>query len=445
MVGKFIKNTLLVTGITLLSAGSATAEPTELALSELIMIGLENSPRIEVTRQQYEASEGVLTQAKSGYLPQVSVGAGFGEVYMEDMVPEDQDSLVNGSIKLSQLVVDFGKTTGLINASSYSRDAARENFNEIAAEVVFDTKEAFYQVLANQRLVTVAEESVENFEQQLYRAQKYYEAGVRTKIDVTNAEVNLSNQKLSLLQANQNLKLSRTSLENIIGVRPNNGDYELISYEPPLEKLAASKPDLPAALEDLLVTATENRPGLARFELLVNASESSLDQAEGEYWPTLGVTGEYQTFESDLPTFNDQWQVQLGLTWDIFTGFRTKGEVAEAKAQLAEVKAGLREFELALTREVTDSYLRAEANRDGVDIADNSLGLAEENLELADGRYKAGIGDILEFNDAQLLYTENQSNLVITYYNYLIAIADIERSIGMTPELIDYEWLELEK
>ena len=133
------------------------------------------------------------------------------------------------------------------------------------------------------------------------------------------------------------------------------------------------------------------------------------------------------------------------MTWEFFSGFETEGRVAESRAQLAEIEAVLREFELALAREVTDSYLRAQANRDGVDIADHSLAMAIENLKLADGRYKAGISDILEYNDAQLLYIENQTNLVITYYNYLTALADIERSIGMTPELIDYEPLKLRK
>jgi len=113
--------------------------------------------------------------------------------------------------------------------------------------------------------------------------------------------------------------------------------------------------------------------------------------------------------------------------------------VAETKAQLREVQASLREFELSVTQDVTDSYLRADENREGVDIADQTLDLAKENLELADGRYKAGIGDILEFNDAQLLFTENQSSLVITYYNYLTALARIERAVGVVPELQDYD------
>ncbi|RZW16680.1 MAG: TolC family protein [Desulfobulbaceae bacterium] len=106
---------------------------------------------------------------------------------------------------------------------------------------------------------------------------------------------------------------------------------------------------------------------------------------------------------------------------------------------MREVQAGLRDFELEVTRDVTDSYLRADENREGVDIADQTVELAEENLRLAEGRYKAGIGDLLEFNDAQLLYTQNQSNLVITYYNYLTALARIDRAVGVTPELVDYD------
>ena len=80
---------------------------------------------------------------------------------------------------------------------------------------------------------------------------------------------------------------------------------------------------------------------------------------------------------------------------------------------------------------------------EGVNIADQTLSLAEENLKLADGRYKAGIGDILEFNDAVLLYTENQSSLVVTYYNYLTELARLERSIGVIPELVNYDYLQI--
>ena len=227
------------------------------------------------------------------------------------------------------------------------------------------------------------------------------------------------------------------SLEQVIGTVPNDGDYEPVADEPPLKELAAQKPDMPDSLETLLQTAEENRPGLKEFQFLIQAAESSVTRAKGDYWPTIDAVGDYGQFQTDLPNLSDQWQITARLNWEIFSGFATEGKVAEASAQLREVQAGLRDFELEVTRDVTDSYLRAEENREGVDIADQTVELAEENLRLAEGRYKAGIGDLLEFNDAQLLFTQNQSNLVITYYNYLTALARIDRAVGVTPELVD--------
>ncbi len=410
-----------------------------LTLEECIEIALANNPQIEIARQQYLGDEGVLTQAKSLYWPRLSGGVGYGRQYFDSELPITEDNVGSGLLRASQLIFDFGKTTGLIDAQAFNLSASSENLAQVYHDIVFQVKSAFYTVLESKRLIVVAEQAVSNYEQQLYRAQKFYEAGVRTRIDVTNAQVNLSNQKLNLLRANSDYKTARVALEKVIGRIPKDGDYEPVSSEPALEQLASKKPQMPGPLEDLLITADENRPGLKQFQFLVQAAESSVTQAKGDYWPTIDAVGDYSRYETDLPALSDQWQLTARLNWEFFSGFETEGKVAEASAQLREVKAGLRDFELEVTQDVTDSYLRADENREGVDIADETLELAAENLRLAEGRYKAGIGDLLEFNDAQLLYTQNQSNLVVTYYNYLTALARIDRAVGATPELVDYD------
>jgi outer membrane protein len=426
------------------------AETLQLTLEECIQIALGNNPQIEIARQQYQANQGVLTQAKSFYWPQLSAGVGYGRQYIDtdrqnfdtqtgNQVFLDEDNVGSALFQASQLIFDFGKTTGLIDASAFNLQASGENLAQVYHDLVFDVKSRFYNVLEARRLIGVAEQAVDNYEQQLYRAQRFFESGVRTRIDVTNAEVNLSNEKLNLLRANADYKTALVSLEQVIGTVPNNGDYEPISNEPPTEELASQKPEMPDSLETLLQTAEGNRPGLKEFQFLIQAAESSITQAKGDYWPTIDAVGDYNKFETDLPSLSDQWQITARLNWEFFSGFETEGKVAEATAQLREVQAGLRDFELEVTRDVTDSYLRADENREGVDIADQTVELAEENLRLAEGRYKAGIGDLLEFNDAQLLYTQNQSNLVITYYNYLTALARIDRAVGVTPELVDYD------
>jgi len=419
----------------------------ELTLDDFIKIAMQNNPQIEIARQQYFGREGVLTQAKSLYFPHLSGGVAYGRQYYTDNdLPDTADNIGTGLLRASQLIFDFGKTTGLIDASSFNLSASAENLAQVYHDLVYLVKSSFYSVLENKRLIAVAKQAVDNFEQQLYRAQKFYESGVRTKIDVTNAEVNLSNQKLNLLRATSEYKTARVALEKVIGTIPNDGDYEPITNEPPLKELAAKKPQMPGPLDGLLLTAEENRPGLKQFQYLISAAEASVTQVKGDYWPTIDAVGDYNKYETDLDTLlSDQWQISARLNWEFFSGFETDGKVAEASAQLREVRAGLTDFELEVTQDVTDSYLRADENREGVDIADQTVELAEENLRLAEGRYKAGIGDLLEFNDAQLLYTENQSSLVITYYNYLTALARIDRAVGVTPELADYDLTEVKQ
>jgi outer membrane protein len=432
---------LILLSALLFSASVGQAETQPLTLEECIEIAIANNPQIEIARQQYQGSEGVLTQAKSRYLPRLSGGVGYGRQYVDSQAPVTEDNVGSGLLRASQLIFDFGKTTGLIDTEKFNRAAFEQNLAQVYHDVVFQVKSRFYSVLESLRLITVAEQAVDNFEQQLYRAQRYYEAGVRTRIDVTNAEVNLSNQKLNLLRANANYKTARTALEKVLGVMPNSGDYQPVSSEPQLEQLAAGKPPMPGPLDNLLITAEEKRPGLKQFDFLVQAADSSVTQAKGDYWPTIDAVGDYSRYETDIPSVADQWQLSARLNWEFFSGFETEGKVAEASAQLRQVKAGLRDFQLEVTQDVTDSYLRAEENHAGVDIADQTLELAAENLRLAEGRYKAGLGDLLEFNDAQLLYTQNQSNLVVTYYSYLTALARIERAVGVTPELVDIEIL----
>jgi len=423
----------------LLSPLTSQAETLQLTLNEGVSIAIKHNPKIEIARQQYLGNQGVLTQAKSSSLPQLSGGLGYGRQAIDNLNPVDEDNVGSAFLQISQLIYDFGKTTGMIDASSFNLQASSENLIQAHHDLVFQVKEKFYTALEQERLIGVAQEAVSNYEQQLHRAQVFYNSGVKTKIDVTNAEVNLSNQKLQLLHAKADYNAALVNLEKVLGTVLNNGDYKPVNNEPPLSALAAQKPPMPGALDNLLQSADKNRPGLKEYAYLISAAEAGLTQAKGDYWPTIDAVGSYDNVETDLASYADNWQITARLNWKFFSGFATDGKVAEATAQLRGVQAGLRDFQLEVTRDVTDSYLRAEENREGVDIAEQTLKLANENLQLATERYQVGLGDLLEFNDAQLLYTQNQSSLVGTYYQYLTALARIDQAVGITSELAGYD------
>ncbi len=433
-----LSQTLLV--LCFMATGWTSTSSTEsFTLDALITIALKNNPQLEIARQQYLVQDGTLTQSKSSYLPHLTAGADLSKYHYDDLQPIDEDTVGHALFSVNQLIYDFGKTTGLINASKFSLEATKDNFSQVAFNIVYQVKARFYVVLEKQRLVTVAKEAESNYKKQLSRARQFFASRVRTRIDVTNAEVNLSNQQLNLLRASSDLKVARINLEQTLGLKPAQGSYTLVANDPKLARISAEKPPIPGKLEELLKQAKKNRPGLQLYGHLVEAAESSITHARGDYWPTVEANGDYEKYESDLPSVDDQWSVGVGLTWEFFSGFDTKGKVSKARAQLRKVKTELRNYELTVIQEVTESYLRADENRMGIDIASRGLKLANDNLELAAITYSKGSGNVTELNEAQLRYIQSQSNMVITYYDYLTALARIEQAVGVSPQLKEFD------
>lgn len=422
-------------GSSLLLVSQLQATTVELGLKDLIRLTIDNNPQLDVATQQYHQNKGQLIQAESGYLPRIALGASVGRLHVKDLQPVDEDNVLSGGVSGSQLLYDFGRTIGTIEASQYAGEAAKANLQQILHDVIFLIKDAYFSVLEQRSLVNVARQAVDNYEQHLYRAKKYFQAGVRTKIDITNGELELANAKLNLLRAKSNLKSSRVQLEQIVGLRPNRGDYMISSTHGAIEELADNVPPYAYSLDELLQTAMIERPGLEQLGQLYLSSEASLKSVRGDNWPRLSANGSYDTYETDIQSLNDQWQLTAQLNWEIFSGFETEGKIVEARARMLEFGAAKHELELAVIQDVTDSLLRVEENREAIDIADLAVTLAAKNLTLADGRYKAGLGDIIEFNDAQLNYTSAQSDLISTFYSYLTELARLERAAGINPDV----------
>ena len=429
----FFRSTCIICFLVFFNSSQVLATE-ELYLQDFIDLAMKNNPQLEVGVQQYMQATGRVQQAQSGYLPRVQLGGSLGRVHIEELSPEDEDNVVYAGISASQLIYDFGQTTGAIQSSKLTKEAARSNVEQAVHDVILLVKESYYKVLEQKYLIEVALEKKESYEKHLYRAKKFYEAGVRTQIDITNAELELANSRLELLQATANLKSARVQLEQVIGLQPNNGDYIAASRsQKNLATLTESAPTLGHTLQELLAIAPDHRPGLQQIDQLFYAAEASLKTARGENWPLLAASGSYDTYETDLTSLTDQWQVAATLTWEIFSGFETEGKIVEAKAKILELGASRHELELSIIKDITDNHLRAVENYESIDIAGLATQLSKRNLELAEGRYQAGLGDMLEYNDAQLGFTSSQADLISIYFTYLASLARIDRAAGIDP------------
>ncbi|BHH85951.1 TolC family protein [Desulforhopalus sp. 52FAK] len=417
-----------------------------LNLNDLIQIAFAKNRLLEVVKQQQAQRRGQLTQARSGYLPQLSAEGRYTYVEREesagstsensssefyfDSGETEKDDVVHGAVNFSQLIYDFGKTASNIEVGKMNLLASNAKLHRQIQEIIFQVKEAYYDTLEKRRLIDVAKESVKSFQQHLERAKLYRKAGVRTKIDVINAEVELSNARMNLVGAEYDLKVAKVALEQILGVKPHGGKYVLHQDDIRLDNILETMPPVPEKLEPLIDEAIMSRPDVIQLSLLTQSAEAGVDASKGDYWPSVGAQANYNNYDTELSLYKDSWEVGLVASWDLFSGLQTKGAEAEAYGHFFENKAQLENLHLAVVREVTESYLRAVENKERVNIALKTLELAKENLALAERRYESGANDVIEYNDAQLSLTKTRTDLVVTYYGYLTALAHIEYASG---------------
>lgn len=396
-----------------------------LKLEDAISMAKTNNPDIKISDSVAKGKKAIITQSESSYLPHISANAG---VVYGDNDKSASDLYYTAGVGASQLIYDFGKTTSSIGGSKERHSSSKEEINATVNNTVFQVTNNFYTTLQKHHLITVANESVALNEKQLYQAKEYFKAGVRTKIDVTNAQLELSNSQLSLINAKNELILARVDLEQTIGVVPNNGDYALFQESSSIDELYGSIAEVTKSLEDFRLLAIKNRNELKSMELNIAALRHDEKSVDAEYLPTIDAEADYKYTNSSLPTVFSQWNAGVYLNWEFFSGYKTDGKKEQTKSAILEQLANLQKLKLNITNEVTTAYQTTISQRKSIDIQAASIKLSKENLQLAQERYKAGLGDMIELNNAQAKYITAKSDFVTTYYDYLISIAKLKQA-----------------
>jgi len=424
-----------------LSFAQAISKGEVLTLSRAIEIALKTQPTILAARYSVKASEARVGQALSNYYPQVNgsasysrirpapstagtpaVPAGGAGVGAQNLAPFNVGSydLYTGSMNLNQVVYDFGKTSSQVRISKLNSDASRFDLINAQETVVLNVKQAYYNVLQAQRNRDVAKQSVDQFQQHLDQARGFFEVGTKSKFDVTKAEVDLANAQVTLISAEDQVKLGIVALNNAIGI-PSAPDYRLE------DALLYSEFDL--SFEDALTTAYARRPDLLAQIKRTNSSKESISLARKGYWPVLTANGAYEYTGFDFP-LQGAWTYGLNLSIPIFSGFLVHYQVQEAQANFSVASANEQSLRLDIYSQLQQGYVNLRDASERITASQVSVRQAKENVELANGRYEAGVGSPLEVTDAIVAQANAESTYTAALRDYKSAQAAIEKAVG---------------
>ncbi len=443
-----------------------------LNLNDCISIALNNNPAIKNARYNYGISKSSVGVARSEYFPTIGVGTGYNFNDTSGKRVTTNTNAYSVEATISQLIWNFGKTNANIKMQKFYLIADEYNFYNTVRQTTFDVKQKYYEVLAARATVLINKAYVDINERNYQRTKAYFDEGLKSKIDLVNAEVTLSDSKIQLVQAQNNYKNSLVNLNNAMylvnaptysisgneifsdvkdNVAPvdltqinktppkessklpvNVNDAKLTSSVETLELLTDYKVDeFPYSFEECIKMAYKNRADLKAYNSTLDAVKENLVYVKRNYYPSISATAGYG-FRDTNSTNSFNVGVNLSSSVNIMN---QKYKVDAAKYQVDIAENSLNQLNQDIFFEVQNAYINMVELEKQIPLLAVKVRQTLENYELAEGRYYVGLGDYIQLQDAKVNYNNAQCSYIETIYKYNVARANLESVIALPQQV----------
>jgi len=401
---------------------AAAAKPGDrLTLDQCIEIARKRNPSIAASEYVANAAAAKVGQAQSAYYPQINLSGNYSTYSAYTDPTNNSKDLYQGNATLTQNIFDFGKTPSTVRVQRLNETAARSDGRTTLSQVVYSVKQAYYGFLQAEKNREVAAETVKLTQDQLDQARGFFEAGVKSRYDVTTAEVNMSNARLARIRAENTAQIARVTLKNTMGA-PDLPDFFIE------DTLAYQKS--PVSFEEAVQRAYANRPDLQSVLAKKEASQESVSLARTGYYPTITGNANYLRAGETFVPEQTGWSAGVTLNIPLFSGFLTNYQVKEAKQNLYLQRSNEETLRQSILLDVQQAYLNLRALDEGVDVAELTVRQAQENYDIATGRYIAGVGSPLDVTNALVGLANAKTNYIGVLANYKIAEAALLKAMG---------------
>lgn len=416
------------------------ADARVLTLDAALTRARENSPVLRGARASSEAADARQDKARASFLPQLTGTASYARqtgnfVPRPGALPTSATSTSSRAptwdlfnyyqlgLTASILVYDFNGSIDRFRSAKETRLATEQRERASALSVDFSVRDAFFQARAQRALIGVARETLANNERHVEQVEAFVQVGTRPEIDLMQVRTERANAKVSLVQAENAYAIAKVNLQRAMGVE------ESVDFEVADERLEPL-PDESAQLDALLKLALEARPDVLALTRDLRATNLTASASKGTFGPT--VTASTSATEAGVETKDLHWNWAAGvqLNWPIIRGGATIAEVREAKANVRRTEASIAELRQTVRLQVEQARLGLSAAAAVLEAAGEALANAKARLQLAEGRYEAGVGNVIELGDAQVALTQAEAQSVSAEYSLSLARAQLLSALG---------------
>jgi outer membrane protein len=402
-----------------------------LTIQEAEAISIKNNPQITVGRLQALEAREFVREARSALMPQAALnvtgvdsdpGSRISAGFLTNSVVYPRAA---AGATVSQLITDFGRTRNLVSSSVFEAKAQDENAVATQQQIVLAVDEAFYNTLETSALLTVAEETVKARQLLVDQVQALTNAKLKSDLDLSFSKVDLARAKLLLLDSRNNHEASISTLSAILGY-PDRQD--IVAVEPPTQATPPAADPAP-----LIQEALEQRPEVKALQNEVTAA-SKFSKAEHDlWWPSVNAAGVVGL----APVRSDQissWYGAVGVNINIpvFNGFLFNARAKSADLETEAKRKKLQGLQDDVARDVRNGWLATEQAYERLSVTRQLEEQASLALELAEARYRLGLGSIVEYSQAELQKTDADLQDTDAHYQYVLSQIMLAYEMGLT-------------
>lgn len=406
---------VFVAGTPLLAQEAKPTAP--LSLQQVLDITFRNQTDIVTARNNVLIAKSRTAQALSGYLPQLSIqnnafSGGTGVL----------SKVTNGTaFNVSQNVFDGGVREANMVGARYGVTQSTAGLSRTTQTVAFSVTKSYYEVLRAKHLADVANASVKYNEELRQQIEARAAVGDVAKVDLLPVEAQLANARVTQLIAENEVRTASLTLQNAMGLSPTaEFDLQDVDNVPKVET---------GQLKQYVDAALKVRPDVLQTQAGTGAARASVRAARINLYPRPVITGLYQRqIQGGFTTSGSQ--IVGGIVFDLFNGGANRAQYREAKATQANAVEQQLQVGKDIQAQVEQAYLNLTNADQRTTASEVGLTAAQANYDAQKDRYGQGLATPLDLLNAQLQLITAQSNLVEARYDYYIAIAQMDYSVG---------------
>jgi outer membrane protein len=411
----------------------------KLSLDDALREARARQPRIQGAKADTEAAKARSHVARAPLLPSV-IGTASYQRTTANFVPRpgavpsgirptateasfDSFNFYSFGATATQLVYDFGQGTQRLRAAKDTARSQEEQQRVTELTVDLEVRQAYFEAQAARDLISVARDALDNQERHFAQIEAYVQVGRSPEIDLAQVRTDIANARVNVIRADGAYQVAKAKLNVAMGMEGS------ATYEVTDERLAPLG-DEEQPLEQLVAKAWKERPELAAVSQQRKAQVHALRATRGAYGPALNLSTTVTDAGTDLRDLTWNWNAGVQLSWALLQGGLTRAQVKEQNAAVASLVARETSLRQTVQLELEQARVSVLTAKAVIEAADEAVRAAEQRRELAEGRYQAGVGNVIELEDAELALTNARAQRVRADYDLSSARALLLRALG---------------